>query len=187
MSQGPRPNFFESDLLLALRLISQKEVGRHRLAEELYLGEASVRSLLTRLKKSGLISSTSSGHSITTSGRRLLEKMITFTMPEEIDAGEIVIEEKSMAFLLHGVSEKISDGLAQRDRAIIGGATGATTLIFERGTFKFPKSEESLGRKLNGALKERFKPRPRDVLVIVSAPTKGGAFRGCASVLEGFL
>jgi hypothetical protein len=187
MPTGPRPNFFESDLLLALRLISQGGIGRHKLSEDLCLGEASGRSILTRLRKRGFVSSTSSGHTITKSGKNHLEKKVFFTMPQALDANEITVQGESMAFILRGVSERISDGLFQRDRAIMGEARGATTLVFERGIFRFPPSGEVLKKTLNETLKKKFLPRERDVLVIVSAPSHREAFRGCSSVLEGFL
>jgi len=108
-------------------------------------------------------------------------------MPQALDANEITVQGESMAFILRGVSERISDGLFQRDRAIMGEARGATTLVFERGIFRFPPSGEALKKTLNETFKKKFLPRERDVLVIVSAPSRREAFRGCSSVLEGFL
>lgn len=140
-----------------------------------------------RLKKRGFVSSSSSGHTITKSGKNHLEKRVFFTMPKELDADEITVEGKSMAFILKGVSERISDGLSQRDRAIMGGARGATTLVFERRMFRFPPSGETLKKTLSEALTKKFQPQEHDVLVIVSAPSRREAFRGCSSVLEGFL
>lgn len=187
MPTGPRPNFFESDLLLALRFISEGGMGRHKLSEDLCLGEASVRSILTRLKKRGFVTSSSSGHTITKSGKNHLERKIFFTMPQRLDANEITVQGESMAFILRGVSEGISDGLSQRDRAIMGEARGATTLVFERGMFRFPPSGEAIKKPLADNLKKKFLPQERDILIIVSAASRRQAFRGCSSVLQGFL
>jgi Mn-dependent DtxR family transcriptional regulator len=162
--KGPLPRFAETHLQMALDLIAARgRVGRKHLAEKLDIGEGSMRAILNRLKKRGLITSSRGGHSLTTKGKRVLGKPFRFV---RVDAGSLTVGKVDVATIVRGAAEKIKRGIEQRDEAIKAGADGATVLVFKRGGFRFPDEFLKVEEKLNDVLTEIFDPREGDVVII---------------------
>lgn len=142
-------------------------MSRKQLAEELGIGEGSVRTILNRLKRRGMIVSSRGGHALTPRGKRFLGKPLEFA---QIDAGDLTVGEVDVATIVRGAAKGVRRGVEQRDEAIKVGASGATVLVFRGGKFQFPDGTLRIRKELSDTLKRIFKPREGDVIVIGSAP-----------------
>jgi DNA-binding PadR family transcriptional regulator len=182
---GPLPRFAEIHVRGALELISKYgRIGRKQLAEELGVGEGSMRTILNQLKKRCLITSSRGGHALTTKGKRSLGRPFEFV---PVDAGDLTVGRVDIATIIRGAARKVKRGIEQRDEAVKAGADGATVLVFKRGEFRFPDGFLNVGQKLSSTLAGIFKPREGDVVVIGTARdvkrAEGGA-RAAASSLS---
>ena len=65
-------NFTNADILIALKLLNKKQNIGKLLSNRIFLNEASIRSILTKLKDSDYISSSRLGHKLTTKGKHFL-------------------------------------------------------------------------------------------------------------------
>ena len=65
---GPSTTFTVSHIFFALDLMAEKPIGRNKLAKKLEVGEGTVRTIISRLKNSGLIETSKEGCSLTNNG-----------------------------------------------------------------------------------------------------------------------
>jgi DNA-binding PadR family transcriptional regulator len=174
---GPLPRFAETQVRRALELIAENEpIGRKRLVEELSIGEGSVRTILDRLKRDGLIKSSRRGHELTARGRRRIRaKAGKFV---QVDAGGLTVGRVDIATLVRGAASKVKRGIEQRDEAIKAGADGATVLVFRHGKIRFPDEFARVKRGLAETLVKTFNPRERDVIIIGTAQDPAKAEEG---------
>lgn len=164
---GPLPRFAEVHVRMALEVIAKHgRIGRKQLAIELGVGEGSVRTILNRLKKRGLITSSRGGHSLTAKGRRSLGRPLEFV---QIDVGDLAVGKVDVATVIRGAAKKVKRGIEQRDEAIKAGADGATILILKKGKLQFPDKFLKVNKKIEGMLMKTFRPRENDVIVIGTA------------------
>jgi DNA-binding PadR family transcriptional regulator len=163
---GPLPRFAEVQVRETLNLIEKYgRAGRKQLAEELGVGEGSMRTILDTLKKRGLITSSRGGHALTDKGRRFLGRPLEFVM---VDAGDLTVGEVDVATLVREAAAKVKKGIEQRDAAIKVGADGATVLVFKGGKLQFPNGFIKVNVKLEKLIKI-FRPREEDVIIIGTA------------------
>lgn len=173
---GPLPRFAEAHVRRALELMAKyKTIGRKRLAEELGVGEGSVRTILNQLKRRGLIRSSKGGHELTAKGRRELGKAGEYV---QVDAGTLTVGEVDIATIVRGAAAKVRRGIEQRDEAIKAGASGATVLVFKNGKLQFPDGLSKIKREIGDALIEALKPREGDVIIIGTGKDKVEAEMG---------
>ncbi len=71
--RGGAPGYSEWHVLEALRRMSAEPLGRLSLSSVLGIGEASARTLLSRLEGEGLVSTAGRGRTLSERGRQLLE------------------------------------------------------------------------------------------------------------------
>ena len=91
-SPGPSPTFSMFHVFYALELISEKPIGRGRLAKQLKVGEGAIRTIITHLKEANLITTSRQGCNLTEKGLILwknIEKMIN---KKRDDAGGLLTE-----------------------------------------------------------------------------------------------
>ena len=162
---GPMPRFAESQILKTLELISEHErISRKQLVKELGIGEGSVRTILDRLKRDDLITSSKVGHTLTSKGRRKLGNSCRKFV--QVDAGSLTVGKSDIATIVRGGAKRVKKGIEERDEAIKVGADGATVLVFKGGKLKFPdgvaRIEPPLARKLIDALS----PHENDVVIL---------------------
>jgi len=177
-------NYTDGDILLVLRKLQEKQVGRKNLSEFLALGEATVRTLFRKLESQHFIESTQKGQKITEKGEHYLTTLPYFSLPQEVTVKDITLSTHSIASLVHNFSTHVKNGMQFRDAAIIAGASGATTLIFKNGGFVFPYGNTKLTSKIQNYLIERFSPSEGDVLIIATADTEQKAMRGLSGSLS---
>jgi DNA-binding PadR family transcriptional regulator len=182
---GPLPRFAEVHVRRALEVIAKHgRIGRKQLAVELGVGEGSVRTILNRLKKRGLITSSRGGHTLTAKGKSSLGKPLELV---QISAGGLTVGKVDIATIVRGAATKVKRGIEQRDEAIKAGAVGATVLIFRGGELQFPDGFLGVKKELAGALAKIFKPREGDVIIIGTAETLVKAEAGARAAARSLL
>ncbi len=65
---GPSTSFTVFHVFYALELLSQKPLGRNKLAKKLNVGDGAVRTIISRLKDAGLIETSKEGCILTEKG-----------------------------------------------------------------------------------------------------------------------
>jgi len=174
IAPGRAPLFIEAHLVKALMLMkSEGPIGRMKLSKTLGLGEGTIRTLTKHLEKEGLTKSSRAGIVLTNSGgtlhSSLKSKIAELT---EIQRSSLTVGPFNVAILVKNAADTIKSGLEQRDAAIMIGAMGATTLVFDNGKLKMPPVDEDASRQaptICRKLVSKLNPQDGDVIVIGSA------------------
>jgi biotin operon repressor len=188
---GPSTTFTVFHIFYALELMSQKPLGRNKLAKKLNVGEGAVRTKINRLRNSGLIETSKEGCSLTKKGLenwRLFEQF--FPKRVEIAKSELIESEFNFAFLVKNSGEKVKSGIDQRDAAIIAGARKALVIVFKNGhlhiEFVSDRIEKDYPNAANQILQE-LTPQDNDVIIVAGADSalkaKRGAFAASWSLI----
>lgn len=177
--RGAYPEFTLEDAV-ALVFLLQNPLGRKAISDALELGEGSVRTLLKKLSKRGLIESSQRGHVLSEKGRELLME-IARQFSEAKEAG--TVEDKpAYALLVRNPPEFKSIEL--RDEAIRFFARGALLLIVRNGEPIFPEDGRPL-RETMPELINRLVELPLgegDLLVITWADSPAKAIKSAYHV-----
>jgi predicted transcriptional regulator len=170
---GPSPSFSVFHLLRAIELISEKTIGRSKLAENLKVGEGTVRTIINRLKDADLVIASKSGCTLTDEGLRLLrEYKSVFKKKIEIGKNELTLADYNFAILIKNRGHKVRSGVEQRDAAVMVGAKGATTIMFTGGRLKIPSVSDNVAKDFPNAANQILKllePEENDVIIVGSA------------------
>jgi predicted transcriptional regulator len=170
---GPSPSFSVFHLLLAIELISEKTIGRSRLAENLNVGEGAVRTIINRLKDANLVVTSKSGCALTDKGLRLLrEYKSVFKKKIEIGKNELTLADCNFAILIKNSGHRVRSGVEQRDAAVMTGAKGATTIMFKEGCLKIPSVSSNVAKDFPKAANDivrLLEPEENDVVIVGSA------------------
>lgn len=169
---GPSPSFSVFHLLLALELVAKKSVGRKKLAEELKIGEGVTRTMIGRLVDAGLIVTSKAGCSLTEKGAKLWKEHESVLKKVEIGRNELTFGDYSFAILVKNRAHMVKSGIEQRDAAVVGGAKGATTILFKDAQLVFPSTNMSLAKdspKASNQISTLLKPEENDVIIIASS------------------
>ncbi|HVP23153.1 MAG TPA: DUF4443 domain-containing protein [Conexivisphaerales archaeon] len=133
---GPHPSFALVHALYALFVLDGQPVGRQKLASTLSIGEGSVRTLLRKLTRRGLVSIQRSGCSLTPKGEKLLDEASASFYLFEPRRGSLP-GRASFGVGVRGGAE-LAKGIQERDEAIKAGAEGAITLVSRGGELYMP-------------------------------------------------
>ena len=170
---GPSPSFSMFHLLHAIELISEKTIGRSKLAENLKVGEGAVRTVINRLKDADLVATSKSGCILTNEGSRLLREYKSIVKKKiEIAKNELTLADYNFAILIKDRGHKVRSGVEQRDAAVMAGAKGATTIMFKEGRLKIPSVSNDVAKDFPDAANQivrLLEPEENDVIVIGSA------------------
>lgn len=170
---GPSPTFSVLHVLHAIELIAKRKIGRGKLAEKLKVGKGAARTIISRLKETGLISTSKVGCALTDEGLRLWnEYRSIFKKKVEIGKNELTLANCNFAILAKNRGHKIKSGIEQRDAAIMAGAKGATTVLYKDGCLIIPSVSDDAVRDFPEAANqiiEVLQPEENDVIVIGSA------------------
>jgi predicted transcriptional regulator len=131
---GPSTTFTIFHIFYALELMSQKALGRNKLAEELHIGDGAVRTIINRLKEAELIETSKEGCKLTAKGCEVWRHFEEI-FPKQLDLpkSELNTSEYNHAFLVKDAGQKVDSGIDQRDAAIIAGARKALIIVIKRG------------------------------------------------------
>jgi len=180
---GPYPSFSVVHILKALELIADEgPIGRGKLSTALGTGEGSTRTLIARLKDTGLITISKPGCSLTKKGEKVWRQYrLVFPQKVKLGRNELTLDSCSVAVLVKGGLNRVKAGLEQRDAALMAGAIGATTLVFDGDKLIAPSISQDIARDFPTAysqIVERMSLREKDAVVIGSAQTWGKAEYG---------
>ncbi len=134
---GPMFRFTDANVYWALHILSSgKRMGRKRLADEIGVGEGSMRRILETLREWEMIQIKQSGITITRSGLGFLSEIPLKVI--DVDLSDSIVGDYSQSVLVFNVADKIQNGMQQRDAGIRVGATGCTTLVIRDGNLIIP-------------------------------------------------
>ena len=138
--KGPRAHFSQADVLKSIVLIGESErLGRTKLSILLDLGVGEIRTLIKRLKDSGLIRVSAVGCELSELGKKnyaTIKKVVYWR--SAVQGESLGIGKYCWAFVIRGKSSKVKMGIEQRDAAIKAGASGVITVIFSHDKFLIP-------------------------------------------------
>ncbi len=169
-STGRAPSFVEAHTMKALELIGSNDgIGRQQLSRELNLGEGVVRTLIRRMSGRGLIGTSRRGMVLTRTGKETLSRLMELFSATEVPRTPITVGSRNYAVLVRGAGENVRNGIEQRDAAMMAGAMGATTLVYEDGRLQMPGMEMDVAPSVLRHLLESLRPRGGDAIIIGSA------------------
>jgi predicted transcriptional regulator len=177
IAPGRSPIFNEAHVVKVIEEISkQKSIGRQKLAKELQLGEATVRTLVKHLSSEGLIEVSKSGIALSNYGREMFSTLRNVLSEQvEVPSSSLTVGKFNVAVLVKGAAKTVRYGLEQRDAAIMAGAKGATTLTYTKNKLTMPNSEEDIFKgnaKVRDFLQAKLNPKEGDAIIIGSADDK---------------
>ncbi|MEM2103631.1 MAG: DUF4443 domain-containing protein [Candidatus Bathyarchaeia archaeon] len=172
---GPAPTFSVLHILRALEIAAEKCVGRGKLAVELGVGHGAVRTIISRLREAGLVTTSKTGCSITAKGLKFWsEYKKIFPKKVEIEADKLTTARYNFAVLAKDCGGKVKSGMDQRDAAVKTGAKGAVTILFRNGRLVIPSVTEDFAKDFPETAEQilkLLKPEENDVVVISGADT----------------
>lgn len=170
---GPTAAFTIFHMLRAIELIAEEAIGRSKLAEELKVGEGTVRTMIRRLKDAGVIKTSKRGCTLTSKGVKLWNEYQTvFRRKVEIGKSELTLADHNVTILVKNRGDKVESGMEQRDAAIMVGGRGATTIMVKGGLLIIPSVSEDLAEDFpqpTNQIIQLLEPEDNDVIVIGSA------------------
>lgn len=130
---GPGCRYTDSDVFLVLEFLSDGRcAGRGVLMKHLDIGEGSVRGLLNLLRNLDLVDVERCGVRITGGGMSLLNGLGMRSVG--IDAGKYAVGRSQYGIVVGNVSEKVFNGIDQRNAGYRAGGDGCTTLVMRNGS-----------------------------------------------------
>jgi len=197
--RGPKAAYGEVDILKSLFAIgkSKTNLGRTRLGQLTGLGQGEVRTLISRLKNSGLIAVDAKGASLTEKGKREFVG-ITKSLPysSQVEARTIGLGKYAWSIVVRDNQTKIRSGIEQRDGSIRVGAGGALTVIYSSGKFMVPSVDKNSANTDCEALgptepwttiRSEGKPKNGDVVIVSWADSllqaEAGALAAALTIL----
>jgi predicted transcriptional regulator len=181
-SPGPSPTFSMFHVFYALELISEKPIGRNRLAKQLKVGEGAIRTIINHLKEANLITTSRQGCNLTEKGL-ILWKNIEKIFPNRIEVKRTLLNNSkyNFAFLIKNRGQKVKTGIVQRDAAIMGGAKRAIAIVAKENKLAIKSVSEDIERDFPVASKkllENLSPENNDVIIVAGADSPIKAKRG---------
>ena len=134
---GPMFRFNDANVYWALHILSDgRRMGRKRLADEVGVGEGSMRRIIDTLKEWDFINIKQTGITITKAGLSFLEQIPI--KPVDIFVEGSVAGACQQGVLVLGGADKVVNGMEQRDAGIKVGADGCTTIVIRDGALMIP-------------------------------------------------
>lgn len=179
---GPSTTFSMFHIFYALELMTKKPIGRNKLAKQISIGDGAIRTIISRLKDSGLILISREGCALTDKGMSVWKDFET-AFPKRVEVGKTALttSEYSYAFLVKNRGDKVESGIDQRDAAIMGGAKRAIVIVFKHGRLVIESVSDSVEKDFPQAGKvilKDLKPENNDVIIIAGADSALQAKRG---------
>lgn len=179
---GPSTTFSIFHIFSALELIAKKPIGRNKLAKKMKVGEGAVRTIISRLRDSGLIATSKEGCVLTEKGISVWQNFESvFPKRVEIKKTALTTSDYSYSFLVKNKGDKVKSGIDQRDAAIMGGARRAIVIVFKSGRLIIDSVSDSVKKdfpEAAGIILEKLNPEENDVIIIAGANSPFKAKRG---------
>jgi hypothetical protein len=160
----------DSKLILAaytlLLLRREGRIGRKGLAELLDVGEATGRTILSKLKAAGLADADRGGAYLTPEGISVSGALADILEPADVELPERY-GSVTAGVIVKAMCSSLGSGVAHRDEAVRGGADGALVLMRRGGRYVFPDGSYEYPLKVS--------PDPPDGSCVVAAWAGSGA------------
>lgn len=141
---GAAPSFSEVHLVRTLLVLGEGKAGRKSLVRVLGVGEGSVRTIIKKLMRDGLIKSKPRGHELSAKGRNIVNHYLNmFTTPQLAEL-DVAPSKKCCMVVLHKALDRVTTGLKEREIAVRAGADGAVLLKLTGSGITFPCEDISL-------------------------------------------
>ena len=171
------PAFKPHHAAVALVMIGREQpLGRYELCDKMSIGEGSARTLLKRLTEADFIEPEGKQGQRLTSSQRLFNEIIhDVPIGLMLDVNQLVMYEHAYANLVKNKASVITDGVRQRDEAIIQGGygkAGASTLIQKNIRLVMPPDDFHILLTYEAEtvlIIESLRPEDNDVVIIGSA------------------
>ncbi len=179
---GPSTTFSMFHIFYALEIIARKPIGRNKLAEKLNVGEGAIRTIINRLKESGMIVTSKEGCILTDKGSNVWNNFENI-FPKRVEIGKTALttSEYNYAFLVKNKGDRVKSGIDQRDAAIMGGARRAIVIVFKRGHLIIESISNNIEKDFPEAadvILKDLQPEDNDVIIIAGADNQLKAKRG---------
>ncbi|MFW9795363.1 MAG: DUF4443 domain-containing protein [Candidatus Thorarchaeota archaeon] len=172
------PAFKPHHAAVALIMVGREQpLGRYELCGKMSIGEGSARTLLKRLTEADYIEPEGKqGQKLTAKGQRLFDDVsrdVPFGLA--LDVRQLVMYEFAYANLVKQKASRVTDGIRQRDEAIIQGGygkAGATTLIQKSIRLVMPPDDFHILREYESEtvlILDSLRPEDGDVVILGSA------------------
>jgi predicted transcriptional regulator len=189
---GPSTSFTVFHIFYALELLSQKPLGRNKLAKKLNVGDGAVRTIISRLKNADLIETSKEGCSLTKKGLETWKQFEqVFPKRIEIPKSELNQSEFNFAFLVKNSGQKVRSGIDQRDAAIIAGARKALIIVAKNGHLRIESVSDCIEKdypEASSHILRELAPEENDVIIVSGADSalraKRGAFAASWSLIS---
>ncbi|QQG48129.1 MAG: hypothetical protein HY247_05070 [archaeon] len=184
---GPSPGFTRAHLLLAFLTIgNSRTIGRQALAQDIGLGEGSIRTVLKKLREEGYVDADTTGCHLTVLGARLYRETLSALSPMiSIKDSRLTVGSHHVGMLVRSGARKVATGIDQRDAAILVGAAGATTYVIKEGKFAVPGGSHDCERDFPSGtwslLRAGLSPKNGDAVVLCGASNDSTARLGALS------
>lgn len=179
---GPMFRFNDANVYWSLYVLSDgKRIGRKRLAEEVGVGEGSMRRIIDTLKEWEFILIKQTGITITKAGLAFLNQLPI--RPVDIDLKGSVIGDYQQAVLVLGVADRVKNGMEQRDVGVKMGGTGCTTVVIRDGCLTIPPdwNLDEKDPKIAYKIRKDTGITQTDVLIVGCSDTKTNAIEAAVS------
>jgi predicted transcriptional regulator len=188
---GPSTTFTIFHVFYAIELMSQKPIGRNKLAKKLDVGDGAVRTIISRLRNAGLIETSKEGCNLTKKGLEVWGQFEEiFPKRVEIAKSELNQSDNNFAFLVKDSGQKVKSGIDQRDAAIIAGARKALVIVFKDGHLRIESVSDCIEKQYPTAanqILQELNPEDNDVIIVAGADSalkaKRGAFAASWSLI----
>jgi len=170
---GPMFRFSDANIYWALHVLSDgRRVGRKKLSEMVGIGEGSMRRIIDTLKEWNFIIVKQTGITITKAGQTFLTQIPIRVV--DVELGGSTVGDYSQSVLVLGVSDKVYNGMQQRDAGIKVGATGCTTVVIRDGVLMIPPdwNVDMMNPELAYKIRKETGITQNDVIIVGSADTK---------------
>lgn len=171
---GPMFRFNDADIYRTLYYLSSgKRIGRKKLSEMVGIGEGSMRRILKTLTDWEMVEIHQTGITIKRSGLGFLDE-VPVKVVSDIDFGDMVVGDFSKAIIVFGVSEKIENGMQQRDAGIKVGSNGCTTVLLRNGALMVPPdwNLDEKNPKLAAKIRKETGITEKDAIIIGGGHTE---------------
>lgn len=185
--RGPSPGFTREHSLLAFMMLGNSQlIGRQALAAGAGLGEGSMRTILKKLRRAGLVEVDPAGIRLTEEGGRAHHAILkTLSIPVTLRGSTLAVGTRHAGILVRSAGSSISSGIQQRDASIRLGADGATSYAYSGGRFTVPGGSSDCEKDFPGrtwsSLRTELNPRNGDAIIVCGARDETTAKLGALS------
>jgi hypothetical protein len=143
--RGARAEFTDSDLITALLILHDKQMGRYQLQKMLALSDSSTKSLLNYSKKLELVETAGQqGHKLTAKGIQIIEMVKQVILDHNICEYKFFPNLKHYFLIISPMDNEIYSSWKFRDVAIAYGADSILFLNYIEDILLFPEEEMNL-------------------------------------------